>query len=83
MSFADIDQQSENFKAELLARGRPGRELARPLGCNYLPSCYVELGAAALVTRRGTEKAPRCAACGCKLKDYCRPPPYARFTGGL
>lgn len=82
MSRVHLDEPSENFKAELLARGRPGRELARPLGCNYSPSCYVEVGAAALLTR-ATEKAPRCAACGCKLKDYCRLPKDARFAGDL
>ena len=55
--------------AELVRRGRPGREAARPVECRNAdaarPGCYVELGRVAL---RGV----RCRACGGLIR--CRTP---------
>lgn len=47
---------------EVIARGRPGREAARPRECDEAryPSCWVRVGPAAL-TKDAT---PRCRACG-------------------
>lgn len=44
------------------------REACRPMECTGDPECWVVLGGGAHIQKNSMQKAPRCAACGGKLR---------------
>ena len=44
------------------------RAACAPLECSHDPRCWVELGGSAQIQEGSMQKAPRCAACGGKLR---------------